>query len=217
VNADEAVSGAELGAPDETALVKRARGGDQAAWSDLYTRYYDPVFRYLRARLREPALAEDLAADVFVAAVQGIRQYRAQRPFLAWLFGIARNMAHNHARRAGRHTRIFGVLWRPQTTDADPLADIPMDARPEAEQVADHLDLMGAMDELTDAQREVVTLRYFVGLSTAEIGIVMGKDASAVYSLHARALIALRQAIEPQSPRDEFRPSRTITGERETP
>ncbi|MQA01100.1 MAG: hypothetical protein GEU80_17585, partial [Dehalococcoidia bacterium] len=75
---------------DDTELVKRARAGEQDAWREIYERCYTPVYRYVRARIWDEAAAEDVAAEVFVAAVKGIRRYRHQgKPILAWLFGIA--------------------------------------------------------------------------------------------------------------------------------
>jgi RNA polymerase sigma factor (sigma-70 family) len=197
---------------DEQALVARARAGEDEAWKQLYGSYYDPIYRYLRARSDDITTAEDLAADVFVAAVRSIERYRGERPVLAWLFGIARHIALDHARRRGRRNRFLAPLWRPADSDADPAERIPSGARPADEVVVERLDLMAAMRRLSGSQREVVALRYFAGLTTAEIAVVMRRDSSAVYSLHARALLALRKLLaeEPKS-HDEFRPPRATT------
>jgi RNA polymerase sigma-70 factor (ECF subfamily) len=211
VSAFVAAGGASLSS-DEQALVDRARVGDDEAWRQLYGLYYDPIYRYLRARTDDATTAEDLAADVFVAAVRGIERYGGKRPFLAWLFGIAHNIAVDHARRRGRHSRIFGQFWRSSDSDADPAELVASGARPEDDVVVERLDLTAAMGQLREPQREVLALRYFAGLTTTEIGVVMHRDAAAVYSLHARALLALRKLLaEAPANRDEFRPPQATT------
>jgi RNA polymerase sigma-70 factor, ECF subfamily len=207
------VSGAGLITPDERALVEAATKGVEDAWTTLYERHYQAVYRYLYGRTGNPIVAEDLAADVFVAAVSSIARYRGERPFGAWLFGIARNIALDHGRRNGRRSRILSRLWPRQEPDApDPIESVPSADRLEADVVVERLDLVSAISGLTEDQREVVALRYFAGLSTAETAAVMQRKAAAVYSLHARALIALRGILEPISEgRDEFQPPQAIT------
>lgn len=203
--------------PEDTALVDRARAGDEAAWREIYERCYTPVYRYVRSRIWDEAAAEDVAAEVFVAAVKGIGRYRHQgKPILAWLFGIAAHAVVDHQRHVGRQRRLSERLWprsgregaRAQRAPSETLA-----ASAEDDRLILHMDLAQAIHALTPPQRELMTLRYFVGLDTAEIASVMGKDASAVYSLHARALIALRGLMteEVASRRDESRPPRAIS------
>jgi RNA polymerase sigma-70 factor, ECF subfamily len=207
---------------DEAALIERARNGDQAAWVQLYERCYTPVYRYVRARIFDSTTAEDIAAEVFAAAVRGIGRYRQQgRPVLAWLFGIAAHAVTDHQRRIGRQRRLherllpFGGSQRstrgPQGPAQEDIAAFA--ATDEDETLVQRLDLAEAIEGLTAAQREVMILRYFVGLETPEIAAMIGKDASAVYSLHARALIALRGRLaEKDLPvRDESRRARTIS------
>jgi RNA polymerase sigma-70 factor (ECF subfamily) len=201
-----------LSSADERALIDRARVGDDEAWRELYGSCYDPIYHYILARVGDAAVAEDLAADVFVAAVRGIESYSGTRPFLAWLFGIARHIASDHGRRRGRANRIFVPFWRSTDSDADPAELVPSGARPEDEVVVERLDLAAAMNQLREPQREVLTLRYFAGLTTAQIGAVMHRDVAAVYSLHARALLALRKVMaETAASSDEFRPPRATT------
>lgn len=83
----------------------------------------------------------------------------------------------------------------------------------EDDRFVQHLDLARAVNRLTAAQCEVMTLRYFVGLDTVEIARIIDKDVSAVYSLHARALVALRGLLAENDPpaRDESRVRRAIS------
>jgi RNA polymerase sigma-70 factor (ECF subfamily) len=60
------------------------------------------------------------------------------------------------------------------------------------ESIIANIDLLNAIDTLTDEQRDVVILRYFLGMSAQEVSGVIGKTPAAVFSLQARALVALR-------------------------
>lgn len=207
----------------EAALIERARNGEKAAWVQIHERYSPAVFHYVRARVLDATVAEDVAAEVFVAAVRGIGRYRQQgKPLRAWLFGIAAHAVVDHQRRIGRRRRLherllpFGGWQRSGGDDAGapprPRPDM-LAAAGEADAIVQRLDLAHAIERLTAAQREVMVLRYFVDMATAEIAAVMGKEPSAIYSLHARALIALRDQLgENDLPaRDESRASRTIS------
>lgn len=196
---------------DDT-LVVQAQARDPAAWTELYRRYHPPVYRYVRSRVRDDASAEDLAADVFLQALSSIDRYSQQRPFLAWLYGIAHHIIASHY-RSERRRWSFLVPWSRDTDDDDrPIEDLP-DPEAGPDRHAEYLDLAAAIDRLTGPQREVIRLRYFAGLATEEIATAMRKDTSAIYSLHARALIRLRADLDEHvmQPPDENRGSRTTT------
>src|SRR5438552_10822829 len=81
-------------------VIDRARGGDRAAFAELYDSYVDSVYRYLLYRVREASDAEDLTSEVFTRAFANIYRYRWQgKSFLAWLYTIARNAVTDRRRR----------------------------------------------------------------------------------------------------------------------
>lgn len=83
----------------ELEVIRRAQIGDAEAVGWLYERYYLPIYRYFRIRIEDQDMAEDLAAEVFVRMIEHLPRYRAQgRPFLAWLYTIARNLLMDHYR-----------------------------------------------------------------------------------------------------------------------
>lgn len=185
----------------ESALIARARAAEPAAWTEIYTLYHAFIYRYVRARVFEEATAEDLTSATFLAALHGIRSYRERgRPFLAWLYSIARHKVADHQRHAVYQRGIIARLlpWRdretPAIADAPAEVDYGTDAGDPGAQV-EQLDLRRAVALLPEAQREVVILRHFTGLSTPEIAAAMGKKPSAVYSLEARALASLREKL----------------------
>lgn len=177
---------------DEEALVRKAKDGREDAWTVIYESNFPAIFRYVRARVYDEAAAADIAASVFVAAVTGIRTYRyCGRPLLAWLYRIAHNLVGDYQRKTLRERRKTG--GRPlevvhHTNGTGPAGD------PAA--IIEDLDLRAALDTLPDSQRDVLILRFFVGLSTQEIADVLGKQAAAVYSLQARAVASLRNILQ---------------------
>src|SRR5690606_6487681 len=75
--------------PDEL-LVERIRGGDQAAFEDLYGRYFARVHHFVARRMRNRADADETVQEVFVNVFASIDSFRGEAPFGAWLFGLTR-------------------------------------------------------------------------------------------------------------------------------
>lgn len=152
---------------NEQNLLQRAIRYDSAAFARLYDHYV-----YYRVGTR--AQAEDLSAQVFLKAWEGIGNYRwTDRPFAAWLYRIAHNLEVDHFRAQ----RIVVPL--------DEIAEMGL-TRELVQQ---------AITRLTDDQQQVVILRFLQGYSTAEVARLIDKDQGAVRALQHRALGALRQVL----------------------
>jgi len=177
------------GRPDwneaEAEQVLRARSGDEDAWVAIYQRHYATLYRYVKARVDDRETAEDLTATVFLQALKSIGGYRDRgRPLLAWLYTIARNTVNYHHRAAYRRpTEASLTDTRRESGAGDP------------ELAAVRLDVRRAVAALSRDQREVMVLRYFVGLTTPEVALLLGKHERAVYSLQTRAIKALRKRL----------------------
>lgn len=168
----------------ERSLIDRARAMDPSAWDELYTLHYGAIQRYAMFRLVDPAAADDIAAEVFLEAVKGIEKYRYRGiAFRAWLYRIAHNLtADLRARLANRSER--------ETHDDGALALLP--GEDFAPGVVRQRDLQVAVAQLTDEQQQVVILRFFEGLSLAEVAEATGRNSGAIKSLQHRALERLR-------------------------
>ena len=175
---------------DVTALVKEAQQGGVAAFSALYEHYYDSIFRYVSFRTGNTAEAEDITAEVFVRMIESIHRFKWKGyPFSSWLFRIAHNLVVDFYRKNGRR-RIVSL------ENAPPILEegvVDADARMDLELTMG--DVRKAMEDLTDLQREAITLRFAAGLSVAETAKAMGKKDNAVKALQHAGLKKLRRAL----------------------
>jgi len=189
----------------EAELVERAKARSAEAWTQIYTRNYATIYRYVHARVFEKETTEDLTSAVFLGAIKGIDSYKYRgQPILAWLYRIARNVVSNHQRELlgrGKNSpgriieSLFGRRQGPGEDADGPVID-PPSATSEQTMLVERMDLRNAMGKLTPSQREIVILRFFVGLKTPEIAAAIGKEQAAVYSLEARALGALKKHLD---------------------
>ncbi len=172
----------------EAALVEAAKALDGDAWTHLYALHYDRVYTYLFYRTGRREVAEDLAADVFVRALAGIHTFAYRgTPLLAWLFRIAHNVTADYRKAAAR-----------QAAQTAPGVDV--DAAVVTDDIAEHADrrrdMEMALRRLTDDQQQVLILRFYQGMSNAEVAAIIGKREGAVKALQNRALKSLRRAME---------------------
>jgi RNA polymerase sigma-70 factor, ECF subfamily len=155
-----------------------------AAFTQLYERYAAHIYRYLLARVNNTHDAQDLTAQTFAAALQNSRQYRGEGSVAAWLTVIARNTAVN--------------FYRQQRRDLPLEEDLPHSSPPPEEVVSVQLRLaalQAAIKRLPADRAEVIRLRIFGELSTAETAALMGKSEAAVKMLLHRALGDLREQL----------------------
>ena len=173
---------------DEEGLVQRARQGDKEAFTQLYETHFDRVFRYLVVRVRNKAEVEDMTQQVFVKAFEAMPSFRWKGiPFSAWLFRIAHNLVVDYIRK---------VKKQPVTVPFEEVVVIgDDDPQKEAERKLDIERLISATRQLTEAQREVISLRFAGGLPVAQVARVMGKSGGAIKALQHSAIVALRKAL----------------------
>ncbi|MGI8697008.1 MAG: RNA polymerase sigma factor [Mycobacteriales bacterium] len=174
--------------------------GQSAASSDagdallaIYETALPQVYGYLLARCSRAALAEDLTAETFLAAVDAVRREDPPPLSVAWLVGVARHKLVDHWRREFRETRHLQTV----AGLAEPLgAADPWD---------EHLDAMRAratLDRLGPHHRSALTLRYLDDLPVAEVAHLLGRTLHATEALLVRARVAFRRAYEADTEAD---------------
>jgi RNA polymerase sigma-70 factor (ECF subfamily) len=160
-----------------------AEAADQgAALLAMYDRALPQVFGYLRSRVGNEAVAEDLTAETFLATVQAIQRDAIPNLTVAWLIGVARHKLVDHWRRQAREERSLRLL-PDDDVDEDDIAE--RFERTRAREV---------LDELGAHHRSALTLRYLDGLSVPEVAHHLDRTVYATEALLVRARNAFRVA-----------------------
>ncbi len=169
---------------DECALIERARS-DPDAFTTLYRRYLNPVYRYLLIRLGNPQDAEDLTSKVFTEALDSLinERYQEGGKFAAWLFTIARRRLIDYHRQ-----RPTIPLEESAVSDPDLFDQIQYsENKTRLHELLSHLD---------EEKQELMRLRFAGGLSFAEIAVLDGKSEAAVKMMAHRTIHWLRENWE---------------------
>ncbi len=175
-------------------LVSAAQGGNDAAFEQIYTELFTPVYRYCYIRTHHIQTAEDITQGVFIKAFQSLPKYRQSgKPLLSWLFTIARNALTDWYRKnASAPTDFFDPITLASITDAAQLSAGPS---PGSSERGDQI-LVLAMNELDSELYEIIQLKYVDGWHYRQIATAIGKNESAVRQDVSRALRKLRSKIE---------------------
>jgi RNA polymerase sigma factor (sigma-70 family) len=197
-------------APLDT-LVAAAAGGDRAAFADLVSETSGLVSSIALAIVRDLDVSRDVAQDVFLAAWRDLSKLRNPASFLPWLRQITRNRAH-HVLRTHVRARRKGLLGDDEAV-LETLADPRPDAAARLLAAEDRLALVEALAGLPDETREVLTLYYREGQSTAQVASLLDLDEAAVRKRLSRARTALKAALLERAARalEESTPSRAFT------
>ncbi len=175
----------------EPDLVARARGGDVDAIGALYDQHHESIFRYLWLRVGDRCVAEDLTGDVFMRMLTALPHYQSVGlPFRAWLYRIAHNLMIDHWRKTNSREAVPFDTLQEQEDESDPPSAI------DQKLLTDRL--TRALAQLEPNQREVIALRFGMGLPLSQVALAMGKTEAAIKSLQHRGLSALRLVLNPE-------------------
>lgn len=174
------------------------RERDAATFGAIYQHHARAVYAYAYTRLGQREDAEDAMCQTFAQAWAAFRRYHDRGvPVQAWLYRIATNVVIDAQRR--RRVRAATRL----DVDESILSYLP-DSSPLPEEVTERKEvyerLQVALRCLSSDHRQVVALRFGLGLSTAETSRVMGRSEGAVKALLHRAVKALRQRMQDETP-----------------
>jgi RNA polymerase sigma-70 factor (ECF subfamily) len=163
------------------------RSGDWPALEALYRSSRDDVYGYVLSLLRDGASAEDVTALAFERAYAKLASFDPRRGAQrAWLFGIARNAALDELRR---RRRVATLVAEPGELDPD------LAAADDGDVLLRRTAVRAALAELPARDRELITLKFHVGLTNAELAQVLGVSESNAGTLLHRAVSKLRSAV----------------------
>ena len=177
-----------------------ARSGREAAYRELVRRYERPVFALLYRMVRDRELAEDLAQETFVKALNAIDSYRPEFKFSSWIFKIANNAAIDHLRRRELDTLSLDGSPHAETPEAMQATALQIGARQESPlDAVEARELGGAIEaaigRLRPEYRSCILLRHVEGRAYEEIAEILDLPLGTVKTYIHRARNELRLAL----------------------
>src|SRR3954454_16288758 len=158
-----------------------AKSGDPDAIRFLYLRYADNVYGYVCSIVRDEHEAEDVTQQIFAKLLTALQRYEPRSvPFSAWILRIAHNAAIDHMR--SRRAVPCEEVRSPELEDVDLSRERSRD-------------LQTALDKLPPEQRDVIVMRFVMGLSPKEIADRIGRSEDAVHGLQHRGRTTLRREL----------------------
>lgn len=172
---------------DEQHALEGLQNLDSQALGAIYDRYFPEVYRYVRYRVGDEAIAEDIASDVFVRMLESSqRKQGPQTNLRGWLISTASNALNDHLRRQYR---------RPLEALSDGMPDPASGIASEIDSREKNSMVRNALTQLTMEQQHVIALRFGQGYSIEETASFLQKNINAVKALQFRALAALQRQI----------------------
>jgi RNA polymerase sigma factor (sigma-70 family) len=178
---DSAEDGSQTPPSDEDLMVAYSRGQTDA-FSALFARYKQPVFGFFRRRVADPAQAEELTQETFLAILRASERYQPSALFRTFLYAVGFKILRAYRRKAAFRATFLGE----QVHDREPAIDNAIEARTL---------LRDAVGKLESLDREILLLREFEQLSYAEIADLLSLPLNTVRSRLFRARQALHDLL----------------------
>jgi RNA polymerase sigma-70 factor (ECF subfamily) len=176
-------------AADVRRLVERAQQGDRQALEELYLMHFDRIYSYLQMSVGNRHDAEDLTNQTFVKMLESIERFEWRKaPVSAWLFRIAHNLAMDHFRSRRR--------WQPEEDPPEPPGAEERSAEEEALHSIGRQSMLEMIEDLSQDQQQVLTLKFVFNFSNGEVATILGKSEGAIKSLQHRALGSLQRQLK---------------------
>ena len=183
----------------DAAIMLRVAAGDEAGFNYLAEKYHRAIIHFLFRMVRNQAIAEELAQEVFLRVYRSRESYRAEAKFTTWLYRIATNLAVNHARDT-KHERAAQTVYLDAPDDETGTRPDVADDEPSAEQSLIREERMAAIRThvmaLPERQRLAVMMHKYQGMDYRQIGEVLKLSESATKSLLFRAYQTLRDKLK---------------------
>jgi RNA polymerase sigma-70 factor (ECF subfamily) len=183
----------------DAAIMLRVAAGDESGFNYLVEKHYRAMIHFLFRMVRNQAVAEELAQEVFLRVYRSRESYRAEAKFTTWLYRIATNLAVNHARDT-KHERAASTIYLDSPDEETGTTPDVADDEPNVEQNLLRKERMAAIKQhvmaLPERQRMAVLMHKYQGMDYKQIGDVLKLSESATKSLLFRAYQTLRDKLK---------------------
>ena len=166
---------------DEQLMLAFSKGSAEA-FSELFVRYKQPLFGFFRRRVPDPAHAEELAQETFLAVLRASSRYEPRALFRTYLYAIGFKILRAHRRKAAFRATFLGTA----AGSCEPAVLCATGAE---------VLLQNAVGKLERMDREILLLREFEELNYAEIAELLNLPVNTVRSRLFRARVALRELL----------------------
>ena len=180
---------------NDSQLLSLYKNGSEEAFTELVNRHKNRVFTTIYLIVKDTYTAEDLLQDAFVKAINTIKKgrYNEEGKFLPWLLRIAHNLAIDYFRKAKRYPMIV----MEDGSNVFNTMDFAEDSMEEMQIKNDtHALLKNLIQELPDAQKEVLIMRHYMQMSFQEIAETTGVSINTALGRMRYALINLRKKMD---------------------
>jgi RNA polymerase sigma-70 factor (ECF subfamily) len=184
---------------NDAEVMLELRGGNMAAFDVLLAKYRKQIVHFMFRMVRNQAVAEELAQEVFLRVYRSRETYRAEARFSTWLYRIATNLGVNHARDT-RHERTASTVYldepdaetgsRPDVADLTPTVEADLLRNERMRAIREHV------LALPERQKTAVVMHKYEGMDYKQIGEVLKLSESATKSLLFRAYQTLREKLK---------------------
>ena len=167
--------------------LNRLRNLDSQAIGAIYDQYFVEVYRFVRYRIGDDGVAEDIASEVFVRLLEAAQKNQGPQSSLkGWLIVTASNAVHDYLRRQYR---------RPVVDLSESMPDEGLSVHAQVDLREQSQLVQTAYAQLTHEQQDVLALRFGLGYSLEETAAHMRKNINAIKALQFRALASLQRQI----------------------
>jgi RNA polymerase sigma-70 factor (ECF subfamily) len=192
-------SAGDFGQMDDATIMLELRTGNMAGFDFLIQKYRKPIIHFMYRMVRNQAVAEELAQEVFLRVYRSRETYRAEARFSTWLYRIATNLGVNYARDT-RHERMASTVYLDETDSETGATPDVADTTPGAEANLLRQERLNAIRQhvmaLPERQRMAVLMHKYEGMDYKQIGDVLKLSESATKSLLFRAYQTLREKLK---------------------
>lgn len=177
-------------------LLARWRGGDQVAGRDLFTRYFDQLYRFFSNKSAEP---DEMVQTTMLALLKAVDQFAGRSSFRTYVFTIARNVLYTRLRTVVRERAFDPAL--------SSIRDLETSARSRLARNEEHQRLCEALQSLAVEEQTLLELHYWEGLDASALSEVFEAEPAAIRQRLTRARASLREALKgDDGSLDTFRP-----------
>ena len=172
-------------------LVHKVAQGDHHAFNDLFEEFYRKISRFVWLRVNHKQTAEDLTAEVFIKVWNSLQKEEPPLSFSNWVFTIARNRVIDHYRTQ----KSFSNLQELETFleyEDHIVETLDLDIATK--------EILGAMEELSEDQRQVLRLKLLEDLDNEEISAVVGKPSGTIRVIQHRAIMQVKKLVKSKKP-----------------